>query len=445
MIWQKVLAIGLLGCGVALVACETEGLLDVEDPDVALPAALKDTANLTAVRGLGVGDFGVAYGGASSTEGLVAITGIMSDELFHSGTFLPNRELDRRDISITNTGVTTVFRALHRARRSTELAAETFKSARGNSVEGSELLNLNAYIYLFFAEDWCSGVPVSRDADGVFTFEAPMSTADLLTEALNRFDVAQQMATAVNSATQQTLAKIGKARALLNQDKFAEAAAMVAGIQTTYKYQLLYSDNTTRQNNGIFGITQTRREYGIASTEGTNGQPFRTTPADSRVPWTKDAGAADAGIRQYTPRKYDARTAPIDLASGIEARLIEAEAALNKGASAAYLPILTALRTPIGLAQLTDPGSASGRVDQLFRERAFWLFAQAQRMSDMRRLVRQYGRTQAQVFPTGNYVLEEIAGTLRQFPSPFGSDVNFLVPNDELNNPEFKQCVDRKA
>src|SRR5687768_7227229 len=101
---------GLVVLTPVLAACDTEALLDVNDPDVALPSALTDTTNLVAVRGLGVGDFGVAFGGSSTTEGLVAISGIMSDELYHSGTFLPNREMDKRSITDSNTGVTTVFR-----------------------------------------------------------------------------------------------------------------------------------------------------------------------------------------------------------------------------------------------------------------------------------------------------------------------------------------------
>jgi hypothetical protein len=441
MNFAKLITIGLLGCGAALVACDSTVLLEVEDPDVALPEALRDTTNLAAVRGLGVGDFQVAFGGASTTEGLVAITGIMSDELFHSGTFLPNREMDRREINVTNTGVTTVFRALHRARRSTDIAAETFQTARGDVAEAAELRNLHAYTYVFFAENWCSGVPVSTDAEGVFTFGLPLSTAELLTTATTNFDEA--LATATNSTPQQYVARIGKARVLLNQEKFAEAAVLVQGIPTTFRYQMQHSDNTTRQNNGIFGITQTRREYGISHLEGGNGLPFRQSPADPRVPWTRDAGAADASIRQYTPRKYDSRLAPIDLASGVEARLIEAEAALSKGTSAGYLTILNALR--VNLPPLTDPGTPGARVDQFFRERAFWLYAQGHRLSDLRRLVRQYGRTQAQVFPTGPYVLEGTDGNLRPAPSPYGTDVNFPVPVDELNNPNFTQCASRGA
>ena len=437
--------IAAFGLCLLTAACDTDSLLEVDDPDVALPAALRDTTNLRAVRGFGVGDFAVAYGGASTTEGLVAITGIMSDELFHSGTFQANRQMDKREIPETNGGVTTVFRALHRARRATEIASETFKSARGNVAETAEQQNLNAFTYVFLAENWCSGVPFSRDVNGVFTYGGPMTTVEILAEAGTRFDAALATATAATSTAQQHLAQVGKARVLLNQERFADAAAAVASVPTNFVYVVEHSENTTRQNNGLFGITQTRREYGIADREGGNGLNFRLTPADPRVPWTRDVAAADAAIRQYTPRKYNTRGSSIPLASGIEARLVEAEAALAKGASANYLPIINTLRASLSLAPLTDPGSASARVNQFFTERAFWLYGQASRLSDMRRLVRQYGRAQNTVFPTGNYTREGMDGTIRPDAAPYGSDVNFPIPFDEVNNPESARCLDRNA
>jgi hypothetical protein len=436
---------GTFALAFAATACDTKALLEVEDPDVVLPIALKDTTNLSVVRGFGIGEFGVAFGGASTTYGLVAMTGITSDEMFHSGTFLPNKELDKREISSQNTTVTTVFRALHRARRATELAAETWEGARGSTREVAELQALNAYTYLYFAENWCSGVPVSLDTEGVFTFGQPLTTAQLLDEAANRFETAQTTAAAASADSIRFLGLMGEARVLLNRGDYAAAAALVTGIPTSWRYAIAYSANTTRQNNGIFGITQTRREYAIASNEGLNGVNFRTTPVDPRVPWTRDLSGEDSSLRQYTPRKFDSRAAPIDVASGIEARLIEAEAALARGASGSYVAILNTLRGRLALPGITDPVTPAARVDQFFRERAFWLWGQGQRLSDMRRLVRQYGRLQQNVFPSGAYVREGMDGNPRTEAVPYGADVTIPVPFDETNNRNFTQCLDRNA
>src|SRR5262249_44196565 len=140
----------------------------------------------------------------------------------------------------------------------------------------------------------------------------------------------------------------------------------------------------------------------------------------------------------YTQHKYDTRGAAVPLASGIEARLIEAEAALNKGASAAYLTTLNSLRAGAGITTaLTDPGNATARVRQFFQERAFWLWLTGHRLSDLRRMIRQYGFTQQQVFPIGQTI----------FGAPYGTEVNLPIPFQEQNNPNASsgQCIDRNA
>jgi hypothetical protein len=49
--------------------------------------------------------------------------------------------------------------------------------------------------------------------------------------------------------------------------------------------------------------------------------------------------------------------------------------------------------------------------------------------------VRQYGRSQDKVFPSG----QQYKGV------PYGSDVNFPVPDAERPNPQFSGCIDRNA
>ncbi len=76
---------------------------------------------------------------------------------------------------------------------------------------------------------------------------------------------------------------------------------------------------------------------------------------------------------------------------------------------------------------LVDPGTDAARVDLLFQERAFWLFAQGRRLGDMRRLVNNYGRSQASVYPTGAYHKGGV----------HGSDVFFNLDIDQINNVNY--------
>jgi starch-binding outer membrane protein, SusD/RagB family len=124
------------------------------------------------------------------------------------------------------------------------------------------------------------------------------------------------------------------------------------------------------------------------------------------------------------------------IATGIEARLIEAEAQLVANDVTGWLATHNALRATVpGLGALTDPGTQAAREDLHFRERAFWLFSTGHRLGDLRRMVREFNRTPESVFPTGAWIK---GGT-------YGPDVNFPVTQAEENNPNFQACTDRNA
>ncbi|HEY4133569.1 MAG TPA: hypothetical protein VGM50_23315, partial [Gemmatimonadaceae bacterium] len=128
---------------------------------------------------------------------------------------------------------------------------------------------------------------------------------------------------------------------------------------------------------------------------------------------------------------------------GLDAQLIQAEARLNANDIAGMTSILNALRAspptqgifkPTGtLAPLTAPATQDDAVSLFFREKAFWTFGRGQRLGDLRRLVRQYGRTQDHVYPTGAFFKNGSYGTRMFFP----------VPDVERSNPLFTGCLDQ--
>jgi starch-binding outer membrane protein, SusD/RagB family len=136
----------------------------------------------------------------------------------------------------------------------------------------------------------------------------------------------------------------------------------------------------------------------------------------------------------------------VPVANYVDAQLILAESQLAAN-DAGWLATLNALRagptnigaiTVTGMAPLTDPGNASARLDLLFRERAFWTFGRGQRLGDLRREIRVYNKTAAQVFPGEG-------GINPRKNSNYGPDVNLPVPQAERNNFKFGGCTDRKA
>ena len=227
-------------------------------------------------------------------------------------------------------------------------------------------------------------------------------------------------------------ASIAKARALLGIDRPADAATAVAGIATTYSYDHTFA--TTSGDNAIWAQGASQQRYAVGANPEGNSGTFPVGPAvaffqlrDPRVPAAFGAGLAQDGQTRSRNTTIRGRSTAVAVVNGVDARLIEAEAALRAGNATQMLTILNALRAtppklgerpePSGLAPLTDPGTEAARVDVLFREKALWTFGRGQRLGDLRRLIRQYGRTAAQTFPTGS--ITRVANTVVRSTSRF--------------------------
>ena len=424
-----VLAAGIVAL---TTACNFGDLLDVEDPDVATPGSLTGEDALPVLLAGALGDFQLAFSGdnAGVTEGLVNLGGLLADEFAIAESFPTRVPIDRREIDNVNVTLNTVYSYAHRARAAAELSARRHQEFAPNTPGHAVSLAIAGYSYILLSENFCSGVPVSTLTDaGGTEFGPPLTTDQLSTEAIERFDAA--IAASDAGSPEQYLAMVGKARALLNLDRAADAAAVAAGVPANFVFEIESSDNTARQENGVFAYVNLQERWTVANSEGGNGLPFRTA-GDPRIAFELDPDNG-VGFDGVTPMfhqlKYADRDVDVVLASGTEARLIQAEAQLEAGNSA-WLGTLNALRTAAGLGQLTDPGTPAARVDLLFRERAFWLWLTGHRLGDLRRLVRQYGRSAGSVFPSGAYS----QGGL------YGTDVSLPIPFEEMNNPLAEEC-----
>jgi len=206
-------------------------------------------------------------------------------------------------------------------------------------------------------------------------------------------------------------------------------------VPTEFVYATEHADSPIRLQNAIWSYTNSGL-WSVADAEGGVGIPYRTA-ADLRVPYfdTEDTGL-DLITPQFNLLKYPDATAAVPVGDGIEARLIEAEVQLQGSNLSGMTTTLNDLRAAfpdLALGSLAAPGSQAEGEDLLFAERAFWLYATGHRLGDMRRLLRQYGRTEDTVFPTGDY----------HKGGSYGSDVNLPIPIEEQNNPNSVGCLDR--
>jgi len=469
--------LALLAVGLLAVSTGCNDPLRVSIPDIVPPGSLTDTAALATLRAGALGDFAIAFSGdhpdgsGGSGEGVIMYGGLLADEWINSETFPTRIEVDARTIQLTNSDVDLWYRLLHAARNSAEKTAGRYAALRPDDPGHAEMLSLAGYAYIFFAETFCSGVPVSRlnETTGDITYGMPLTTKQLIDTAIARFDEALSVAGTVTDASSRVqmtnLASVGKARALVDSGDFAAAVTAVAGVPTSFAYVSEHSEISTFENNGVFNGNTVDRRYSVADSEGVVGFPFRSV-ADPRTTWRLRPEGRHTGFDGLTPQynnfRFGDRKAPIPVATGVEARLIEAEAQLHPDTATVSASFLSALNDPRSNAAsrpyfnpspfdrtntltnpipalpnltATDATNAGGAVNLLFNERARWLWLTAHRLGDLRRLERQYARPDSTVFPKGAYFKSN-------FPV-YGTDVNLPVPVTERNNPNFTGCLDR--
>lgn len=417
----KLLA-GLLAV-LVMGGCDTDKILEVIDPDLVTPESINQAELYWAGA---LGDFAEAAGG------VFQYVGMFTDEFHLSGTFPTRIEVDERRISITNGTVDNVFEDLHHARVSALNAADLLAEEFGSDSRIGDMYNLVGYTYLHFAEVYCSGVPFGRTPiQGEQEMGSPLSTTQMFEAAIGYFDQAESAA--AGSSAVQNVARLGRGRALLNLGQYDAAAAAVASVPADFEALIRYHDDA--EDNPIEGMNRDAGRWSLSDREGINGVPFRSA-LDPRLPWEEDGVGFDESTPLYVQLIWNDDGADMPLANKLEARLIEAEAALNGGDIDGWLGILNDLRGDVdGLDDLTDPGTEDARARMHFEERAWWLFARGQRIADLRRMIRQYGFVEDDVFPTGQHFKG----------SAYGDQVVFPIPQDEDNNPNFTACENENA
>lgn len=434
------------------VGCQgaNDRLLAVTDPDIINPSAVVSAEAAVAVANGTINTFRSITGGGESSW---MFGGLLADEWSTSSTFIQNDEADQRLIQENNSSVTGQLRNLYRARTRSKEAVAALLIAR------PDLRALLAEMYLArgFAEmqlalDFCNGIPISNGNASPPEDGPPLSNQLVFAMAAASLDTAISYAngTDAQSVLMNRAAKVVRARVALALGDFATAGTMVTGLPTAFAYTHTFS--LTTSSNTLWGQGLSARRYSVGdSVEGNkrdirvaNATPFASAK-DPRLPVTIPTTGSINGQDGLTYTRTTGmwlQLTPVDVVNGIDARMVEAEVALKGGNVTQWLAIHNALRAappklgeiqPAAMPALVDPGTADGRLSLQFREKAFWTFGRGQRLGDMRRLIRQYGRTEANTFPQG----------VHYKGGSYGSNMNLPIVTDERNNPNFQGCTDR--
>ena len=406
---------------VSVSACH--GLLDVSDPTL---IRSQDVANSSGANGRRVVAYSTFHGGIARIARNVGLFSdeLSFDELLRFGINNDESYLDSRNSQ--------GFESIHLSDDPhlalldfvvtySSLAIPEIRQYTPSPLKGDFLAQLFAYrgiVITQMAEDICPGFPINDiTPTQEVIYSAPFTNDSAAALAVIQFDSA--LADVQDSTVYAMVARVGKGRALLDLGKYDEAAAAVAGVPDTFAYKMdpSYGNALYNLNDGN-DPTWRFRGYPIGDYEAGTGLGFVSENDTIRIPRKFiRKGFNDTTILEYGERKYSS-SAPIMIVSGTEARLIEAEAALHNN-DTRWLTVLNALRTPVGLPALTDPGTVDGRVDLVYHERAFWLYLTGRRLGDMRRLIRNYGLSAASLFPAANNPFIPIASYQNTTAIPF--------------------------
>lgn len=481
--------LSLAASGFLMIGCSLGDLVKTEYPLGAKDPATAKTASGAVEQYRGTIDrFRIVTGSNLRPLNYITASGLLSDEMnagqYHGTVVTLNAQsyIDSRHIpdNSPHKSIEDIWRGLHQVRNN---ARNSISSLKQYAPESPPDMIGHAYALwgmseMFLANLYCSGIPLTTvNTEGGYKSTLGFATRAVYDSAIAKFDSA--LAVTNDSMTYRYLAQVGKGWAFLQLGEYEKAKDAVAGVPDDFVYNNLYSAGSTpgfvpASASWLSGANVSSNIIStgwgtVSDSEGVNGLPYISSgdPRSRTLISTRTDASFPSTVVRY-PARWALPvlgSAPITMASGVEARLIEAEALFHAGQST-WVDILNRLRNDgtftinpdgdtvwgagtgavlfandtafHGLKPLQDPGTDEARIDLIFQERAYWLFLTGRRHSDMRRLVRIYFRPTEEVFPIGVYPIGETG--------IYGNDVNLPAPEGEmLLNNRYQGCLDRNA
>ncbi len=369
----------LLCAVVALAAaCSTDRLLSVQTPSRLADGTFLVPQNATLIVASAVADFECALGAYDVASGLAA------GELVDASQTAARWSYDRRDVLAGDARYSTstcealgVYTPISTARFTADQALTYLDGWTDAQVPARTQLRARAalyggFSYVLLAEGFCSAA---------VNLGPELTTAQLLDSAEARFTTAVAAAQTSGDPVTLSAAYVGRARARLDKGNKAGAADDASKVPAGFVLSASADNNSARRNNRVYtennvgnnGVT-VAPAYRALTVQGAPDPRVRIVNANQL--------AGDQVNRIFRQQKYTTNTAPLPIASYVEARLILAEAQ-GGAAGVATLNALRA-RAGIGLPPLTATEAADFQ-NTVFSERSRELFLQGNRWFDERR------------------------------------------------------------
>ena len=368
---------GAVGCGLlALAAAGCD--FSVENPGPVADDILDGSAAHLAVVN------GVARTISISLGEIALQTGAVTREIMASGNTNISIEHGLGQITANSSG--NLWSGIQNARWLGEDAVRRLTAAKASN----EIL-ASAHLWTGFA---------NRRGDilceAVIDGGAKQANTVMLDRAVVNFT---QALTLSANATTKTAALAGRAGVYATLNKWTEAVADAKQVADAFTFQARYSSEEADQRNQVF-FYSANAPYRVHSVWRTPYEQYFLDTGDPRTPWIKVPAFPFGEIQRpkignvawYPQQKFKTYNDPINLVSGREMRLLEAEAVLVGGGSIpAAMALINGVRrtkisTTTGRALVDWPAATLDEAwTALRRERGIEMWIEGRRMADLRR------------------------------------------------------------
>ncbi len=364
----------------ALAACN----LSVDNPDRVQDPLLNDPGAHAAVVA------GASLALSKAINWVAFFGGDASKEFTQGGRIHPVKlPLDPGQLSVQEIP-DNAWNSAQQARWVAEDAVRRFRDVTGARFDSYDLA-AKALLYAGYAnrllgENMCEAV---IDGGGPSDYKDYFRRAEsALTEAIAVAGAAGD--TAVRTAATAARASV---RLMLGDD--AGAASDAATVPTNFAFRAVYSIENEDYYNFLYWVNA-NQPYREISVFATFYERYDSSTGDPRVRWRTDPKIPTAEFRYVPwlfPTKYTGRDSPINLSTGREMRLVEAELALRAGDWPTAMSKINGVRTTVisdSTGQPLAPWPATTITEAwtaLKRERGIELWLEARRLGDERRWV----------------------------------------------------------
>ena len=346
--------------------------IDVTDPTTVPASTIDPLADARIFSLSAQQNYYVAYGS------LINNTAVYSNETWSGAVRPETNDIGRHVIIDTNVDLSGAFWAPMQVVIGTN--DQVVEVLRGTPTFNTDINAARSSLW--------SGMAIEQLAEifceGVLHVGPPLTTAQMLDSAIVRLQQAITVASAITASLPATsptsieatkilnIARVGLARAYLTKGDNQAAITAAAQVPATFVSSTVHVDDAqarARLSNGVF-ITSSGTTQIVAGLYRALNDP-RVTFVDAGI------NAQDATNRLFRQTKYASFTAPIRIASGLEARYISAEAQLEASGNTAPALALIAERRTAGSQPAFTGTTVAVVLAELMDQRArdFWLEA----------------------------------------------------------------------